>query len=305
MVASDALVRGHAEAALRADGRGITPHVVQLAGCEAHWLGEAARMAEASGAAIIDINMGCPAKRVTNGWAGSALMRDLDHACRLIEATVGAVSVPVTLKMRLGWDEQSLNAPELASHAVALGVAMITVHGRTRSQFYKGSASWSAVRAVRQAIAVPLVVNGDVASLQDAREALVQSGADAVMIGRAAMGRPWMVGEIGRSLSMKGENPPALDADTMAGAAVEHYESLLASMGRDVGVRHARKHVAAYADEAARLGSARAVHGKGAALTTDDPRVVIRELRAMFQDLQTFAPPIDEHDRRLEMRSAA
>src|SRR3954462_4619657 len=162
MTASDDLVRGRAMSVLRCEASGIGPHVVQLAGCEARWMAEGARVAEASGADIIDINRGCPARHVTGGQSGSALMRDLDHALTLIEATISAVAVPVTLKMRLGWDDLALNAPELARRAEAAGVQMITVHGRTRCQFYKGAANWDAVRAVRHAISVPLVVNGDI-----------------------------------------------------------------------------------------------------------------------------------------------
>src|SRR5947208_2910228 len=200
MTASAALAEGRPDARLRVEGRGLRTHVVQLAGCEARWMGEAARIAEACGAAIIDINMGCPARHVTGGQSGSALMRDLDHALSLIDATIAAVCVPVTLKLRLGWDDRTLNAPELARRAEAAGVQMITVHGRTRCQFYKGEADWDAVRAVKDAVAIPLVVNGDIASFDEAITALEKSGADAVMVGRGAQGQPWLPGQIGRRL---------------------------------------------------------------------------------------------------------
>src|ERR1700710_3119370 len=200
MAASDDLVNGKPMSRLRCEAAGIGPHVVQLAGCETHWMAEGAKVAEASGADIIDINMGCPARHVTGGQSGSALMRDLDHALKLIEATIAAVKVPVTLKMRLGWDDRSLNAPELARRAEAAGVQLISVHGRTRCQFYKGEADWAAVRAVKDAIAIPLVVNGDITSFEKAVSALEMSGADAVMVGRGAQGQPWLPGQIGRRL---------------------------------------------------------------------------------------------------------
>jgi tRNA-dihydrouridine synthase B len=240
MVASRELVIDHPESHARLRGDGIDPHVVQLAGREARWMGEAARIAEDAGAAMIDINMGCPAKKVTGGYSGSALMRDPDHALSLIEATVKAVSVPVTLKMRLGWDHDNLNAPLIAARAEAAGVRMITIHGRTRMQFYKGSADWDAIARVREAVTVPLIANGDVASRADIAECLRRSGADAVMIGRAAQGQPWICGELAGSADV----PP--DRAARNAVALEHYRMMIAHYGDDVGVRHARKHVGWY-----------------------------------------------------------
>ena len=246
MVASDSFVKGDEETRLRAEGSGIDPHVVQLAGRDPYWMSEAARLAEASGAAIIDINMGCPAKKVTGGYAGSALMRDLDLALKLVDATIAAVSIPVTVKMRLGWDEETLNAPELAHRCEAAGVKLVTIHGRTRCQFYKGAADWDAISAVKNRVGIPVIANGDCSTLETAEEMLRKSGADGVMIGRAAMGQPWLVGMIARGLQGQTFELPSLQE--RRDAAIEHYQSLLSAMGHEAGIRHARKHLAAYAD---------------------------------------------------------
>lgn len=243
MVASGELLMRGAGAQARAQIDSDAPvSAVQIAGREAAPMAEAARIAESAGARLIDINMGCPAKKVTSGWSGSALMREPDHALRLIEAVVRAVEAPVTLKMRLGWDEDRLNAPEIAARAEAAGVAMVTIHGRTRAQFYKGAANWSAVAAVREAIGIPLVVNGDIHDEEIARRALALSGADAVMIGRGAQGAPWVPGVIGAALS--GARPMALPAGAdLRDLIIEHYEAMLSFYGADLGARVARKHL--------------------------------------------------------------
>jgi tRNA-dihydrouridine synthase B len=286
MTASDDLVNGRPMSRLRCEATGIGPHVVQLAGCEIRWMAEGARIAESAGAQIIDINMGCPARHVTGGQSGSALMRDLDHAVRLIEATISAVKVPVTLKMRLGWDDRSLNAPELARRAEAAGVQMISVHGRTRCQFYKGEADWGAVRAVRDAIAIPLVVNGDITSFEKAVTALQMSGADAVMVGRGAQGQPWLPGQIGRRLETGiVESAPALAEQLEFVRAL--YDEVCSHYGLRIGLRHARKHLGWALEIAARCSRAPAMtlgNWRQRILTSDDPHLVHRSLADAFDD---------------------
>ena len=283
MVASDDYVRGDQESRIRAEGEGVPDHAVQIAGCDPYWMGEAARMAEQAGAAIIDINMGCPAKRVTGGYAGSALMRQPDLALRLIEATVQAVSIPVTLKTRLGWDEASLNAADLARSAQDAGVQLVTIHGRTRCQFYNGQADWTAIGAVREAISLPLVANGDCTSPADAAAMRKASGADAVMIGRAAVGRPWLVGEIAASLAGSPWKEPSPQAQREA--AREHFDGLCSLLGPHKGLRHARKHLAAYAAHARRPGGAADAADRLRLVTSEDANEVRRLLATFFDDV--------------------
>jgi len=286
MTASDDLVNGRPMSRLRCEATGIGPHVVQLAGCEVRWMAEGARIAEAAGAEIIDINMGCPARHVTGGQSGSALMRDLDHAVRLIEATISAVKVPVTLKMRLGWDDRTLNAAELARRAEAAGVQMISVHGRTRCQFYNGKADWGAVRAVRDAIRIPLVVNGDITSFEQAMAALEMSGADAVMVGRGAQGQPWLPGQIGRRIETGiVESAPSLTEQLKYIRAL--YDEVCRHYGVRIGLRHARKHLGWALQTAAQYSRTPATtlsNWRQRILTADSPHLVHRSLQDAFDD---------------------
>ena len=254
MVASQEMVQTKPGVRERAElGFGKANTSVQIAGRDAYWMAEAARQIEANGARLIDINMGCPAKKVTSssggGASGSALMKDLDHALGLIEAVVGAVDIPVTLKTRLGWDDHMRNAPELASRAEAAGVQMITIHGRTRCQFYKGAADWSAIQDVKQAVSVPVIANGDILGVETAETALRQSGADGVMVGRGAQGRPWLLAEIAHVL-FGAEAPEIPKGEALVAMVSEHYEAMLSFYGQELGGRVARKHLGWYMDDA-------------------------------------------------------
>lgn len=288
MTATRDLAVGREQARLRAEGRGAGIHVVQLAGCEPEWIAEGARVAEASGAHVIDLNMGCPARKVINGHAGSALMRDPDLALRLIEAAVAAVHVPVTLKMRLGWDHQSMNAPQLARRAEAAGVKLVTVHGRTRCQFYQGCADWRAIRAVRKAVSVPVLANGDIAGYDDADRALAQSRADGVMVGRAARGRPWFPGQLARYLA-GGAREREPDLETQHALTARLYDDLLVHHGVRVGIRHARKHLGWALNVAAASAHAsqeQLRHARSRVLTSEDHRQTRRELDAAFASFE-------------------
>mgnify|MGYP001556309872 CR=1 FL=1 len=281
MVASQEMVEAKASVRARAElGFGQARTAVQLAGREAHWMAEAARIAEAQGARIIDINMGCPAKKVTTGLSGSALMRDLDHATGLIEAVVGAVSVPVTLKTRLGWDDDLRNAAALACRAEAAGVQMITIHGRTRCQFYKGAADWAAIAEVVEAVGIPVIANGDITGPDTARRALAASGAAGVMVGRGIQGRPWALAEIAAALH-GGAEPDIPAGDDLVDLVAGHYQAMLSFYGTALGLRVARKHLGWYMDGAGTPAALRR-----AILTAPRPETVI----ALIPDALAAAP---------------
>jgi tRNA-dihydrouridine synthase B len=278
MIASEAMIRETRQSLQKSLwDESEQPVSLQLAGCEPRVMAEAAKLNEQRGAAIIDINMGCPVRKVVNGWAGSALMRDVTTAAAIIDATVKAVNVPVTLKMRMGWDHSSLNAPELARVAEDLGVKMITVHGRTRCQMYKGDADWAFVRQVKEAVSLPVIVNGDICSVEDAREALRQSGADGVMIGRGAYGRPWLVAQAMADLvSGSAWNEPSLDdqLETVLG----QYDEMLTLYGQQTGVNLARKHIGWYTK-----GLPGSAEFRNRVNQQDDPAVVVAMLREFYE----------------------
>ena len=277
MIASQAMIRETRQSLQKATwDPSEEPVSLQLAGCAPREMAEAAKLNEQRGAAIIDINMGCPVKKVVNGDAGSALMRDLPLAAAIIDATVKAVGVPVTLKMRMGWCHDSLNAPELARVAEDLGVKMITVHGRTRNQMYKGSADWGFVRRVKQATSLPVIVNGDICSREDARDALRQSGADGVMIGRGAFGKPWLLGQVMADLSGRGTRPdPSIDEQLAL--ILEQYDAMQSLYGTVTGVNLARKHIGWYTK-----GLSGSAEFRNKVNQVDDPATVIRMLRDFY-----------------------
>ncbi len=273
MVASQEMVQAKPGVRERAElGFDQAGTAVQIAGREAYWMAEAARMIEANGATMIDINMGCPAKKVTNGYSGSALLRTPDHALTLIEAVVNAVDIPVTLKTRLGWDDECLNAPDVAKRAEDAGIRLVTIHGRTRCQFYKGNADWAAIRAVKNAVSIPVIANGDIVDAATARDALRLSGADGVMIGRGAQGRPWLLAKVAADLH--GSSAPKVPQDDdLIDLVCRHYEAMLSFYGEELGRKVARKHLGWYMDDARTEPALRK-----AILTHVSPRDVLRDL---------------------------
>ncbi len=284
MIASQAMIRETRQSMqMAANDPEEFPMAVQLAGCEPHVVAEAARLNVDRGAAIIDINFGCPAKKVVNGYAGSALMRDEAHAARILSATVRAVDLPVTLKMRTGWDDQSRNAPRLARIAEECGIRMVTVHGRTRCQFYDGHADWDFIREIKEAVSIPVVANGDIETLEDAADALRRSGADGVMIGRGAYGRPWFIAQVIHFLATGARRPDPPLAEQLQ-TVLEHYEAMLEHYGISVGTRIARKHIGWYSK-----GLPGSAEFRAAVNRCDEPAQVQAMIRRFYAPLAEAA----------------
>lgn len=281
MVASRELITERPDVLLRATGQELSPFVMQLVGYDPEWMGEGARIAQDLGADIIDINMGCPAREVTGKLSGSALMREPEHAMRIVDAVVSAAHVPVTLKMRLGWDIKSLNAPEIGKRAEDAGIKLLTIHGRTRNQFFKGQANWSAIRRVRDAVSIPVIANGDICSVEEARTALRQSGADGVMIGRGAYGAPWLPGDIGAELAGE-EVVPGPRSEALLQIVERHFEEMLSHYGTRLGLRNARKHIAWYLEHLD-ASAAEKKAWRRQLCTLEEPADVQRGLRDAFQ----------------------